>query len=247
MIGRERTHDADAHSPRLSRDSAQAGSVHDYARRMAFLTELDSQTWISRYSAAERLGDPEAVTSVARYLAWLRRTGAAWSAVLMPTVEQAEAAWPFTAIPASGIDTTGQIEADLRDLALASGGPHRTSGGRHGSAAFSAKQEVPAPHEEVDVAYITAAAYVAVTLAQEVAVLAADVEHLSDTASHTPLPQRYLRHSVHVSSMRGPLRRELAAWADEAGPDAAERVVLAARMLTDQLAEGLISGGRPGW
>ncbi len=233
---------------RLRRDDAQASSVHDYARRMAFLTELDSQTWISRYSAAERLGDPETVTSVARYLAWLRRTGAAWNAVLMPTVEQAEAVWPFTALPASGIDAAGQIEADLRDLARAGGGPHRGPGGRHvGASAAVAPPAVPTQHEDVDAAFITAAAYVAVTLAQEVAVLAADVEHLSDTASHTPLPQRYVRHSGHIASMRGPLRRELAGWADQAGPEASERVVLAARMLTDQLAEALISATRPGW
>lgn len=234
-------------SPRLSRVDGQSSSVHDYARRMAFLSELDSQTWISRFNAAERLGDPEAVMSVARYLAWLRRTGAAWNAVHLPSVEQAESVWPFTAIPVSGIDLAGHIEADLRDLAhLAGGRPNRAAGGRH-AAPVVTTGSTPAVVEQIDAAYVTAAAYVAVTLAQEVAVLAADVEHLSDTASRTPLPQRYLRHSVHIASMRGPLRRELAAWADEAGPDAAERVVIAARMLTDQLAEALVGGTRPGW
>ncbi len=240
----------------LREDPRRAGSVHDYARRMAFLTELDSQTWISRYTAAERLGDPDAVTSVARYLAWLRRMSTAWTAVPMPSVEQAEAVWPFSALPASGLDVAGWVEADLRDVALSAGGPH-PGRGRHAATmsttmstsigAVNALGGAEAAREDVDAAYVAGAAYVVVTLAQEVAVLAADVEHLSATSARTDLPQRYLRHCLHVASVRGPMRRELAAWADEAGPDAAERVVLAARMLTDQLASALIGGGHPGW
>jgi hypothetical protein len=78
-------------------------------------------------------------------------------------------------------------------------------------------------------------------------VLAADVEHLSATASRTPLPQHYLRHSLDVAAMRGPLRRELAAWAEQIGPAEAERVVLTARMLAEQLSAALVGGSRPGW
>ncbi|MFZ0160080.1 MAG: hypothetical protein WAL50_13715, partial [Kineosporiaceae bacterium] len=83
---------------------ATGHSVHDYARRMAFLTELDSQTWLARYSAAERLGDPDAVSSVPNYAAWLRRMAAAWSAVPMPSATQATAVWPFASLPASSLD-----------------------------------------------------------------------------------------------------------------------------------------------
>ncbi len=217
-------------------------SVHDYARRMAFLTELDSQTWLARYSAAERLGDPDAVTSVPNYAAWLRRTAAAWSAVPMPTIAQATAVWPFTSLPASALNAAAQIELDLRETALATGGPR----GR-GPAPRPAGFLTQAAREDIDSAYVAAAAYVAVAAGQEVAVLAADVEHLSATASRTALPQHYVRHSLQVATMRNPMRRELADWADTAGPDAAERVLLAARMLVEHLASALVTSTRAGW
>ncbi len=218
------------------------GDVHDYARRTAFLTEVDSQTWISRYTAAESLGDPGTVTSVARYLAWLRRMHAAWSRVPMPSLAQAEPVWRFASLPASALSITAWIEADLREASPA-GSPRPQA--RAGNA--TTLTALISAQEDVDAAYVAGAAYVAVTMAQEVAVLGADVAHLSATAARTELPQRYLRHCLHLASVRGPLRRELATWADRAGPDAAERVVLAARMLTEQLAQALNGPSRPGW
>lgn len=213
---------------------SRPGTVHDYARRMAFLTEIDSQTWISRYTAAERLGDPNAVTSVPAYLTWLRRTGAAWSSVSMPTTAQTEQIWPFRSLPATAIEIVAAIEADLRDADM-------TAGTRHGRRVLEERPAAQGEQESCDAAYVCAAAYVAVSMAPEVAVLAADAEHLSLSAGRTPLPQRYLRQSMHVAGLRAALRRELATWADRAGTEAAERVVLTARMLTDQLSEGLLS------
>jgi hypothetical protein len=222
------------------------GGVHDYARRMAFLTELDSQTWLGRYSAAERLGDPGAVGSPAGYASWLRRIGAAWAQVPMPTTAQAASVWPFSAISPLALDAVGQIDADLRELALANGGPRPTPLGAAGRSALSA-QAAAAAEEDIDAAYVAGAAYVAIATAQEVAVLAADVEHLSVTVCRTPLPQHYIRHAAQVCGVRSMVRRELGEWAQTAGPDAAERVVLAARMLTEHLSTALEGGVRPGW
>jgi hypothetical protein len=225
--------------------SVLEGGVHDYARRMAFLTELDSQTWLGRYSAAERLGDPGAVGSPTGYASWLRRIGAAWSQVPMPTTAQAGSVWPFSAISPLALDAVGQIDADLRELALANGGPRPAPLGTRGSALSA--QAAAAAEEDIDAAYVAGAAYVAVATAQEVAVLAADVEHLSATVCRTPLPQHYIRHAAQVCAVRSMVRRELGEWAQTAGPDAAERVVLAARMLTEHLSTALEGGTRPGW
>jgi hypothetical protein len=101
--------------------------------------------------------------------------------------------------------------------------------------------------EDVDAAYVCGAAYVAVVTSAEVAVLAADVEHLSATQARTPLPQHYVRHCTQVAAVRTIVRRELADWAAAAGPDPAERVVLAARMLCEHLSTALTQGSRPGW
>ncbi len=223
------------------------GGVHDYARRMAFLTELDSQTWLGRYSAAERLGDPGAVGSPTGYASWLRRIGAAWSQVPMPTTAQAASVWPFSAIAPLALDAVGQIDADLRELALANGGPRPAPLGAAGRASALSAQAAAAAEEDIDAAYVAGAAYVAIATAQEVAVLAADVEHLSATVCRTPLPQHYIRHAAQVCAVRSVVRRELGEWAQTAGPDAAERVVLAARMLTEHLSTALEGGTRPGW
>ncbi len=230
-----------AEVPAVVRDANTAHGVHDYARRMAFLTELDSHTWQARYSAADRLGDPDAVSSVAHYAAWLRRSAAAWSAVPMPTPEQAAAVWPFAALAPSALDATGQIELDLRELALATGGPSRVAHPRPLAGAT-----LPM-HETVDAAYVAAAAYVAVAACQEVAVLVADVRHLSNSASRVTLPQHYVNHCLSVATLRNPLRRELADWADAAGAQAAERVVLAATMLIEHLAAGMVTSPHHGW
>jgi hypothetical protein len=244
--------------------------AHDYARRMAFLTELDSQTWIARYTAAERLGDPAAVSSPAAYAAWLRRVAAAWSAVPMPTTTQAASVWPFAAISPLSLDAAGQVEADLREQALAGGGPRTSvttrssSGANATSSAASLAASLAgsstgsiatmagmaghaAAMEDVDAAYVCGAAYVAVVTSAEVAVLAADVEHLSATQARTPLPQHYVRHCTQVAAVRTIVRRELADWAAAAGPDPAERVVLAARMLCEHLSTALTHAPRPGW
>jgi hypothetical protein len=214
-------------------------SVHDYARRMAFLTELDSATWLARYSAAERLGDPDAVTSVAGYAAWLRRISAAWSAVAVPTAQQAAPMWPFASMPASFLDIGPQLETDLLELALCSGGPH----------GHAATRPVPlagrVERAELDVAYVAGAAYVAAATGQEAAVLAADADHLSEISGR-PLPRHYLQHSLRAASVRSRLRRELADWADAAGPQAAERAILTARLLLEDLAAALANGSRPG-
>lgn len=234
-------HRADTPPPGLP--SVPAARVHDYARRVAFLNELDSQTWLARYSAAERLGDPGAVASPAAYAAWLRRVGAAWHTVPMPTIAQATTVWPFQTLTPTALDSIGQIEADLREVALAGGGP-RTSVTTRAPVASSAV----APAEDVDAAYVAGAVYVAVCAAQEVSVLSADVQHLSATASRTPLPQHYLRHSTQIAALRGLVRRELAEWADGVGPAAAERIVLTARMLNEQLGAALTSPARSrGW
>lgn len=231
-----------ARHDRTTRTLASLQGIQGYAQAMAFLTELDSQTWVARYTAAERLGDPGAVSSPAAYAAWLRRVGAAWSAVPMPSVAQAGAHWPFSALSPLALDASGQIDADLRELALASGGSGRTAvTTKAGSLTALAAQE------DLDAAYVAGAAYVAVTTAQEVAVLAADVEHLSSSVCRTPLPQHYVRHCAQVSAVRSIVRRELAEWAEQAGPDAAERVVLAARMLVEHLATALSATGRLGW
>ncbi|MBK6873693.1 MAG: hypothetical protein IPG94_20570 [Kineosporiaceae bacterium] len=217
-------------------------SVHDYARRMAFLTELDSATWMARYNAADRLGDPEAVASVAGYAAWLRRTTAAWAAVPMPTSEQAAGVWPFSSLALTALDSLAQLEADVREMTLAGGGPRS-----HARATSRPAHDQPEITEDIDAAYVAGAAYVAVAVGQEVAVLSADVDHLSATQSRTPLPRHYVQHSLQIATVRNPLRRELADWADAAGPRAAERVVLTARMLLEHLASALVIGGRPGW
>lgn len=227
---------------RTARTLANLQGIHGYAQAMAFLTELDSQTWVARYTAAERLGDPGAVSSPSAYAAWLRRVGAAWSTVPMPSPAQAGAHWPFSALTPLALDASGHIDADLRELALASGGP-----GRAAVTTKAAPLAALAAQEDLDVAYVAGAAYVAVTTAQEVAVLAADVEHLSSSACRTPLPQHYVRHCAQVSAVRSIVRRELAEWAEQAGPDASERVVLAARMLVEHLATSLSSTGRLGW
>jgi len=216
------------------------GSVHDYARRMAFLTELDSATWMSRYSAAERLGDPGAVHSITGYSAWLRRVSTAWAAVPMPTAAQTQGIWPFTCLPPAALESAAHLDADLREMALASGGPRRSAPRPPAVVALVAG-------EEIDAAYVAGAAYVAVSTAQEVAVLSADVDHLSQTASRTPLPRHYVQHSLQVATCRNPLRRALADWADAAGPRAAERVVLTARMLMENLSTALVASTRPGW
>ena len=102
-------------------------------------------------------------------------------------------------------------------------------------------------HETVDAAYVAAAAYVAVAACQEVAVLVADVRHLSNSASRVTLPQHYVTHCRSVATVRNPLRRELADWADAAGAQAAERVVLAATMLIEHLAAGMVTSPHHGW
>lgn len=217
-------------------------SVHDYARRMAFLTELDSATWMARYNAADRLGDPDAVSSVAGYGSWLRRTATAWSAVPMPTSAQSAAIWPFASMAPTCLDAAAHLDADLRDLARSTGGPRS----RNQSVSRPAARATQLT-EDLDAAYLAGAAYVAVAVSQEVAVLAADADHLSLTASRTPLPRSFVHHSLQVATARNLMRRELADWADAAGPHAAERVVLTAGMLLDTLAAALVTSGRPGW
>ena len=227
--------------PTVSRQSRVAtgdGGVRDYAHRLAFLTEIDSQTWIARYTAAERLGEPAAVTSPAAYAAWLRRTSTAWSQLSLPTPTQAEQLWPFTSLSFMALDASGQLDADLRELAMAGGGTGEGSAQRTGA--------MQVGDENLDIAYLAGATYVMVAAAQEVAVLTADVEHLSRGAGRMPVPQHFVRHCASVSAQRGALRRELADWADAAGPQAAERVVLTARMIAEQLSSSL-KAGRPGW
>jgi hypothetical protein len=235
--------DVQAHSHLDVDREMDLAPVHDYANRMVFLTELDSQTWLARYSAAERLGDPGAVSSPAAYAAWLRRLGAAWSQVPMPTQEQAAQHWPTTTVAVTALDVIGQLDADLRDISLITGGgPHRDS--RQMRTLATSMQ---AALEDVDAAYVVGAAYVAVVAAQEVAVLAADIDHLSTNACRTPLPQHYVVQSTQIAAARSQVRRDLSEWAAAAGPQAAERVVLAARMLTEHLAAALTEAEQAGW
>ncbi len=240
----------------------------EYARRMAFLTELDSQTWIARYTAAERLGDPTAVGSSAGYLSWLRRMSRAWAAVPMPTAAQAEAAWSntsFTSITAATLDASGLLDADLSQLTPPAADPQplstwaRVTTQPAGSPDAGADTLAPsitatlqrlatqAAIEDVDAAYVCGAVYVAVSSAAEVAVLAADVEHLANAQPQRQLPQNYLRHCVQAAAARSAVRRELADWAAAAGPDPAERVILAARMLTEHLATALTDSTHDDW
>ena len=213
-------------------------AVRDYAHRLAFLTEIDSQTWIARYTAAERLGEPVAVSSPSAYAAWLRRTATAWSALSMPTVAQAEMLWPFRSLTSVALDAAGHLDADLRELAVAGGG--------------TGKVPMPRPSvmhvgpDELDSAYLAGATYVMLAAAQEVSVLTADVEQLSLGTSRMPVPQHFVRHCAFVSSHRGAMRRELADWAEQTGPRTADRVVLTARMLAEQLSMSL-KAVRPGW
>jgi hypothetical protein len=188
----------------------------------------------------------------------------------MPTTTQAASVWPFAAISPLSLDAAGQVEADLREQALAGGGPRTSvttrssSGANATSSAASLAASLAgsstgsiatmagmaghaAAMEDVDAAYVCGAAYVAVVTSAEVAVLAADVEHLSATQARTPLPQHYVRHCTQVAAVRTIVRRELADWAAAAGPDPAERVVLAARMLCEHLSTALTQAPRPGW
>jgi hypothetical protein len=218
--------------------TADSSGVRDYAHRLAFLTEIDSQTWIARYTAAERLGEPVAVSSQTAYAAWLRRTATAWSSLSMPTVAQAEMLWPFTSLAFTALDAAGQLDADLRELAVAGGGT--------GKVATPRTTTLPLAQDELDSAYLAGATYVMLAAAQEVSVLTADVEHLSQGSGRMPVPQHFVRHCAMVSAQRGAMRRELADWAEQAGPRAADRVVLTARMLAEQLSMSL-KAVRPGW
>jgi len=148
--------------------------------------------------------------------------------------------WPFKALSFVALDAAGQLEADLRELAVAGGGTGKVPAPR------PAGEVVQLIQEDVDVAYLAGASYLMIAAAQEVAVLTADVEHLSRQASRTPVPQHFVRHCAYVSAQRGAMRRELADWAEAAGPEATERVILTARLLAEQLATAL-KAVRPGW
>jgi len=217
---------------------ADSSAVRDYAHRLAFLTEIDSQTWIARYTAAERLGEPVAVSSPAAYAAWLRRTAVAWSSLSMPSPAQAQMLWPFRSLGSVALDAGGQLDADLRELAVAGGGTGKVPAPR--------TSVVQVAQDELDSAYLAGATYVMLAAAQEVSVLTADVEHLSQGTTRMPVPQHFVRHCASVSAQRGVMRRELADWAEQAGPRAADRVVLTARMLAEQLSMSL-KAVRPGW
>ena len=202
-------------------------------------------------TAAERLGDPGAVSSPASYAAWLRRIAAAWSAVPMPTTSQAAAVWPFAAIqPLSlgrrrpGGRRPARARARRRRPPHRRHHPHPGLGPRVGMIASLANQAVM---EDVDAAYVCGAAYVAVVTAPR-----SPSSPPTSSTSRPPRPAPRCPSTTCGTARRSrAFARSCAAnwgdWADAAGTGVAERVVLAARMLSEHLSTALTQSPHPGW
>jgi hypothetical protein len=199
--------------------------VRDGVVRNGFLASLGTRTWRARAVGAAALADPAAVSSRGAYAAWLCRTARAWSRLPTPSPEGAPD-WPLLSVGPECLDRQAALDADLADLCDLG----RATGRSASDAAHT--------HLRVDEAFLVGAAYVAVVAATDAAALL-DAAAALAAREQAPVGTRFLSGCRELARTRAPLRRELAAWAADRGPDVAERAVLTARALTGELAEAL--------
>jgi hypothetical protein len=206
--------------------------TRETVHRDGFLATLGGRTWRSRAVAAAALADLAAVDSRGAYAAWLRRTSTAWSRLpLAPVAADGTplVRWPLRAVGPEILDGRSELAADLRDLAVAGGGVVGLPG----------RRAVPADEQPADDAFLVGAAYVAMVVTTDAAVLSDAAVALSAATPWAPVGTRFLRRCRSLAPARHALQRELAAWAAGAGQAASDRAVLTARTLSLELAAGL--------
>lgn len=213
--------------------------IRQTVRRNGFLATLGSRTWRPRAAAAAVLADVEATSSRGAYAAWLRRTSTAWSRLPLAPVTAdgiALVRWPLLAVGPEVLDGRAELAADLRDLAVAGGGV----------VGLPSRRSVPADEQPADEAFLVGAAYVAMVVTADAAVLTDAAVALADATCWAPVGTRFLRRCRELAPARLAVQRELAAWAATAGPEAADRAVLTARTLSLELCHAL-RGTCQGW
>jgi hypothetical protein len=195
-------------------------------RRNGFLATLGTRTWRARAVAAAALADAAALSSRGAYAAWLCRTARAWSRLPVAVAGNA-GEWPLSCVGPECLDLRSTLEADLADLCdLAPASAARATGA------------ATHPHPFTDEAFLLGAAYVAVVAATDAGALLGAAESF---AAREPgqVGIRFLSSCAELAGRRAPVQRELATWAADRGPDAADRAVLTARTLMLDLAESL--------
>lgn len=212
---------------------------------------LDECTAAARERAFERLCDPAAVRDRASYATWLRRTAAAWARVPLPVAPEARR-WPFDAVGPACLDVLGPLEADLRDVTMASGAavcvPVSLTGPVGRGRADSRTREV--------LPLLAAAVYVTVEICARTADLVPDALALSRDP-RTPVGLRFLRRCSSASAARTVLRGELATWAERTrrldpphghatGPQSLDLTARTATRLATALADA-VDTRRRGW
>ncbi len=213
--------------------------LHQSLTRHGFLATLASRTWRPRAVTASALADLDAVASRTAYAAWLRRTSTAWSHLPLAPVTPdgtALAPWPLRTVGPDVLDGRAQLAADLRDLAVAVGGV----------AVLPARRPVPAQEQPDDAAFLVGAAWVAVVAATDAAVLGPAAAALGRTPGAGRVGTRFLERCREIAPARYALQGEIAAWAADAGTEAADRAIATARTLSLELAQAL-RGSPQGW
>ena len=227
-------------------DPARADHGHG-----SFPDLLDECTAAARDRAVQRLCYPAAVRDRAAYATWLRRTAAAWARVPLPVAPEPQR-WPFDAVGPACLDVLGPLEADLRDVTMASGAavcvpvwPAAPVGrGRTGG---RTREVLP---------LLAAAVYVTVEICARTAELVPDALALSRDP-RTPVGLRFLRRCSSASAARTVLRGELATWAERTrqldppdghatGPQSLDLAARTATRLATALADALDTRRR-GW
>jgi len=199
-------------------------------RRIGFFAALDSLTWHARSRVTEHLADVTAASSRAAYIGWLRRAAAGWAVVPLPTGPVATEQWPLAGVDPTCTGVRAMLAADVRDHAPA-----------------TRPSLVAVPVTPSDDARCAAAAYTVVATAHTVAATAPAAIELASTTGDPRTGTRYVRHCVELDAVRDDVRHELVAWADAAGPAAADRMIRTAAAFLDTLGTALDISHRRGW